>query len=125
MQAHAQYRRGQHGYGLAEQSRLGLDPAHAPAEHAEPVDHGRVRVGADERVRKNLRFSVLFVPEYHPRQPFKIDLVDDAGVGGNDLQFAECLLSPVQEGIALAIAFELQFVVAGQRIGAGVVIDLD
>ena len=37
---------------LAEQDRLGLDAADAVAEHAEGVDHRRVRVGADERVRE-------------------------------------------------------------------------
>ena len=35
---------------LAEHRRLGLDPADAPAEHAEAVDHGGVAVGADQRV---------------------------------------------------------------------------
>ena len=37
---------------LAEQHGLGLDAAHAVAQHAEAVDHRRVRVGADERVRE-------------------------------------------------------------------------
>ena len=32
-----------------------LDPAHSPAEHAEPVDHRGVGVGADERVRVGQR----------------------------------------------------------------------
>ena len=43
--------RDEHRHRLAEHRRLGLDAADAPAEHAEPVDHRRVRVGADERVR--------------------------------------------------------------------------
>ena len=42
--------RDQHRHRLAEHRRLGLDPADAPAEHAEAVDHRRVRVGPDERV---------------------------------------------------------------------------
>jgi hypothetical protein len=42
--------RDQHRHRLAEHRRLGLDAADAPAEHAEAVDHRRVRVGADERV---------------------------------------------------------------------------
>ena len=40
----------QHRLRLAEQRGLGLDAADAPAEDAEPVDHRRVAVGADERV---------------------------------------------------------------------------
>ena len=40
----------EHRDRLAEHRRLGLDPADTPAEDAEPVDHRRVRVGADDRV---------------------------------------------------------------------------
>ena len=47
----ADHLREQHRDRLAEHRGLGLDPAHAPAEDAEPVDHRRVRVGADEGVR--------------------------------------------------------------------------
>src|SRR5690348_18486883 len=39
----------QHGDGLAEHGRLGLDAAHAPAQHAQAVLHGGVRVGAHAR----------------------------------------------------------------------------
>ena len=35
---------------LAEHRRLRLDPADAPAQDAEAVDHGGVAVGADQRV---------------------------------------------------------------------------
>ena len=36
---------------LAEHAGFGLDAANAPADDAEAVDHGGVRVGAHERVR--------------------------------------------------------------------------
>ena len=42
--------RDEHRHRLAEHRRFGFDAADAPAEHAEAVDHRRVRVGADERV---------------------------------------------------------------------------
>ena len=51
--------RHEHRERLAEHRRLGLDPADAPAEHAEPVDHRRVRVGADERVGERLAVALL------------------------------------------------------------------
>ena len=38
--------------GLAEEDGLGLDAADAVAEDAEAVDHRRVGVGPDERVRE-------------------------------------------------------------------------
>ena len=43
--------RDEHGDRLAEHRGLGLDAADAPAEHAEAVDHGGVRVGADAGCR--------------------------------------------------------------------------
>ena len=49
----------QHADRLAEHRRFGLDPADAPAEHAEAVDHRRVAVGADQRVRIGDRLAVL------------------------------------------------------------------
>src|SRR5207244_6975048 len=36
---------------LAEHGGLGLDAAHAVVDDAQAVDHRRVRVGADERIR--------------------------------------------------------------------------
>ena len=36
--------------GLAEHAGLCLDPAHAPADNADAVDHGGVAVGADEGI---------------------------------------------------------------------------
>ena len=40
----------QHRHRLAEHGGLRLDAADAPAEHAEAVDHGGVRIGADAGV---------------------------------------------------------------------------
>ena len=40
----------QHRQRLAEHHRFRLDAADAPAEHGQAVDHGRVRIGADQRV---------------------------------------------------------------------------
>ena len=67
--------RDEHGDRLAEHRGLGLDAADAPAEHAEAVDHGGVRVGADEGV--GVRLAVAD----HDRagQVLDVDLVDDAG----------------------------------------------
>ena len=67
--------RDEHGDRLAEHRGLGLDAADAPAQHAEAVDHGGVRVGADEGV--GVRLAVAD----HDRagQVLDVDLVDDAG----------------------------------------------
>ena len=99
----------QHRDGLAEHGGLGLDSAHAPAEHAQAVDHGGVRVGSDQRVRiGSLLAALARAGENYARQELQVDLVADAGVGRNDRQVLERLLSPAQEGVALAVALELQ-----------------
>ena len=99
--------RDEHRDRLAEEHGLGLDPAHAPAEHAEPVDHRRVRVGPDERVRERERAAVLVARLDHAREVLEVDLVDDAGVGRDDAEVVERRLAPAQEGVALAVPLEL------------------
>ena len=67
--------RQEHGERLAEHGGLGLDAADAPAEHAEPVDHRGVRVGADEGVAEG---APVLGGEDDPRQVLEVDLVADA-----------------------------------------------
>ena len=50
-QMHADHVRREKINRLAEHARLGFDAADAPADDADAVDHGRVRIGADQRVR--------------------------------------------------------------------------
>ncbi len=105
----------QHGNGLAQQRRLRLDAPHAPAQHAEAVDHGGVGVGADQGVGVDLARPV--VDEDHPGQVLQVDLVADAGVGRHDLEVVERRLAPAQELVALPVALELQRRVAGEGVG--------
>ena len=70
--------RDEHGDRLAEQHRLGLDPADAPAEDAEAVDHRRVRVGADQRVGERQQPPRLLPRLDDPGEVLEVDLVDDA-----------------------------------------------
>ena len=60
-QAEADDFRQQHRDRLAEHRRFRLDAADAPAEHAEAVDHGGVRIGADAGVGIGGGLAVLFV----------------------------------------------------------------
>jgi hypothetical protein len=50
VQPEADHLRDQHRQRLSQHRRLGLDAADTPAEHAQPVDHRRMRVGSDQRV---------------------------------------------------------------------------
>ena len=103
----------EHRDGLAQHGRLGLDAADAPAEHAQAVDHGGVRVGADERVR--VRPAVA--GHHHAREVLQVDLVHDAGARRHDLELVEGALAPPQELVALLVAAVLEVDVALERVG--------
>ena len=106
--------RDEHRHRLAEHGRLGLDAADAPAQHAEAVDHGGVRVGADAACPGR--------PEPVPRghdhagQVLDVDLVHDAGARRHDLELVERGLAPAQELVALAVALVLEVDVALERV---------
>ncbi len=105
---------------LAEHRRLGLDAAHAPSDHAEAVDHGGMRVGADQRVRE---VDAIALPD-RPGQMLEIDLMHDAVAGRDHGQGREGLFPPLDEAVALGVARELQAHVPFERIRRSGVIDL-
>jgi hypothetical protein len=110
--------RDQHRQRLAEHRRLRLDAADPPAEHPEAVDHRRVRVGPDERVRIGAqRPRPAVVGEDDLGEVLEVDLVDDAGVRRDHPQAVERLLAPAQERVALGVAGELDVGVAPEGVG--------
>ena len=119
----AQHLWDQHGHRLAQHRRLGLDPAHAPTQHPQAVDHRRVRVGAHQRV--GIGEVALVVGEHDPGQVLEVDLVHDAGVRRYDLEVVKGALAPAQEGVALLVALELQVGVALEGLRGAVGVDLD
>ena len=105
---------------LAEHAGLRLDAADAPADDAEAVDHGGVRVGADERIRV---VNAVFL-QHALREVLQIHLVHDANARRYYAESFEGLLAPFQELVALAVALEFQLHVALQRIARAEEIDL-
>ncbi len=105
-EAEADDLRDQHGDGLAEHGGLGFDAADAPAEDAEAVDHGGVRVGADERVGigGDVAVGVRRGGEDDAGEVFEVDLVADAHAGRHGGEVVEGGLAPLEEGVALAVA---------------------
>ncbi len=112
VQLEANHRRQQHGNGLAEHAGFGFDPAHAPAEHAESVDHGGVRIGSNQRIGVCLSIPA----EYHRCQVFEVHLVHDARIGRHHAEIAERGLAPAQQHVALAVALEFEQCVKSKRI---------
>src|SRR5690606_19904920 len=85
--------RGQEIDRLAQHAGFGFDAAHAPADAADAVDHGGVRVGADQGVR------VVDVALFHDaaRQVFQVDLVDDAEARRHHAEGVEGLHAPFHD----------------------------
>jgi hypothetical protein len=75
---------------LAQHAGLGLDAADAPGHDAKAVDHRRVRIRADQRVRKIN--SIAF--EHALGQIFQIHLVNDTDSRRHDPETVKCLRTP-------------------------------
>ena len=103
--------RQQHRQRLAKHAGFRLDTADAPAEHGKTIDHGRMRVGADQRIRISDLEGAGLLADRHllllgPHglcEIFEIDLVADAGAGRHHREIRERLLAPFQELVALLI----------------------
>ena len=126
LDAEADDLRDEHGNGLSEHGRLGLDTADAPSQNAQSVDHGGVRVGADQRVGicQRLVGFTLRSDKDDASKVFKINLVDDAGVRRHDGEVLERRLAPAEKCVAFLVALKLQLGVELQRLRCAELIHL-
>jgi hypothetical protein len=83
-----------------------------------------MRIGADQRVGKRANLSVGHLAEHHARQVLHVHLMDDAGVGRDDAEISERVLSPAEKRIALLVAGELELGIQRERVGTAEVVDL-
>ena len=111
----------QHRHRASEHRGFSLDSADAPSDDAEPVDHRRMRIGADDSVGIRLAFVRC---EDDGREIFEIHLMHDAGVGRHDAEIVEGALPPAQKKIALLVAIEFELRVGCERVGGAERIDL-
>ena len=96
--------RHEEGHWLAEHARFRFNAAHAPTHDAEAVDHRRVRVRADERIRV---IHAVFL-QHALGEVFEVHLMHDADAGRHDFEGIKGLLTPFQELVALLVALKLQ-----------------
>ena len=113
--------REQHVDRLADHDRLGLDAAHTPANDPEAVDHRRMRVGADKRVRIE---STGVVPD-DLGQVLEVDLMHDSRGRRHDMEVVEGRLSPLEELVSLHVPRELHLGVDPECVRRVERIDLD
>ncbi len=111
----------QHVDRLAEHAGFRFDSADAPADDPHAVDHRRVGVGPDERVRKE---EAVPFDDAHG-EPLHVDLVHDADARRHDLESMERARAPLQKLVTGAVPLELDFHVEAQRVRGGPVIHLD
>jgi len=124
-QLHAYHFRHQHVQRLAQHDRFGLDAPHAPTDDAQSVDHGRVAVGADQRVRESDRAARIAAQKDRFGQEFQIHLMHDAHVRRHGAEVLKGSLAPPQKLVPLPIPREFQFHIGVQRIDATKAVDLD
>ena len=105
---------------LAKHAGFRFDAADAPTDDAEAVDHRRVRVGSDERIREE-KIAGL---EHALGEILEIDLVHDADARWHQTESLERLLPPFQKFIALTVAFEFHVHIQAQGRGGSGKIDL-
>ncbi len=99
-------------HGLTQHRRFRFNAAHAPAHHAESVDHRRMAVRTHQAVRK----CRAVAHSHHVGEIFEIDLVHDPHRGRHHAKSREGLLSPAQELVTLYISMKLQIGIDPQRL---------
>ncbi|VGP77270.1 hypothetical protein SB00610_03759 [Klebsiella quasipneumoniae subsp. similipneumoniae] len=104
----ADHVRDQHRHRLAEHGGFRFNPAHAPAQHAEPVNHGGMGVGAHQGIRPRHPLSVHLFAPHRPSEIFQVDLVANPGARRHHAESAEGLLPPTQKCVAFVVPLHFQ-----------------
>src|SRR5262249_30079615 len=108
---HAHHFRCQKINRLSHHPRFCLNSADAPPNHAKPLDHCRVGIRSNERIReKDFRFltsDVWLLAKDAFREVFQIDLMHYSDSRRNELESLKRLLTPFEKLVSLAIALEL------------------
>ncbi len=102
---------------LSEHSGFGLNAADAPAHDTEPVDHCRVRIGADQgvwKIKRRIRPGCRS-RQHALRQVFEVHLVHNANTGRDELECLEGLLSPLEKLVAFPVALEFHIQIQFER----------
>jgi len=120
-QSEADDLRQDHGDGLTKHDGLSFESTNTPTSNTETVDHGGVGISTNDRVGVEEAVSL----HNDAGEVLKIDLMDNSGAWGHDLEVVEGLRAPLEELEALLVSLELHlFVELGGVEGAGL-IDLD
>lgn len=89
---------------LTKQARFSLNSSHTPTQNAQPVDHGRVGIGTNQRIGDCERAPLSRLNLNAAAQIFKVNLMANPPARRNQRKVIKALLGPAQEGEALSIA---------------------
>ena len=98
----------QHRKRLAEHGGFCFNAADAPAENTEGVNHGGVRIGANEGIGISFQAIAVGHGADDAREIFDVHLVADAGVRRHDLEITEGVLAPAEKLVALDDCAEIR-----------------
>ena len=98
--------------GLSQHRRFGFDTTDAPADHAQAVDHRRMRIRSHQTVR--VVDAVSFPNAF--RQVLEIHLVANSNARRNNAKAIECLHAPLEKLISRVVSLELHLHVLAKRI---------
>ena len=126
MKPESDHLRQQHRHRLTKHGRLRFNPAHAPAQNSQTINHGGVAVGTDQSIRIGQcpAFS-LFVHKYNAGKVFQIDLVNNPGFWRHHAEVFESVLAPSQEDVAFFVSLIFQVRVGHERNARSSRIDLN
>ncbi len=99
--------RREHVHRLPTHHRFRFDPADTPTEDTDAVDHRRVRVRADQRVRVDPLGPVLRFGQAAACEVLQVHLVHDARRRRHRAEVVQRFLSPLEERVPLVVPLEL------------------
>ena len=110
--------RNQHSHRFAERRGDAFHAGDPPADNAQAIDHRRVTVDADHRIRIRDFIRAILLHAHDARQMLEVDLMADAAAWRHHAHASERAAGPAQESEAFRIALEFERHVARERIAA-------
>ena len=110
---------------MSQHDTLGLNATHAPADDAQPIDHGGVTVGTDQRIGDSDRSHRVLAEEDAFGEEFEVHLMHDADVGRHGPEIVERILAPAQKLVTFLVSGEFEVDIQRQRIQRPERVDLN
>lgn len=110
-----------HGDGLTQHHGFSLNTANTPTGNTETVNHGGVRISANNGVR----VEQVVALHNNAGEVLKVNLMDDTRAWGHDAEVVEGLGAPLEELEALTVTVEFHLLVELSGIERASLVDLN